>query len=184
VSTAGKIGEAAEATSGPLVLHLLGILHAYEGRYDEAEEAFLGAVEIEPEMVGSYVELGLVYACRSEYRRMAAALRQAVAIGPTGVRAYLGQRPLGDLPGDAAAGTNADGGDVASIGTAAAYIADGRDAEAAVMLEETLRDKPGGPPPAVALLALTRLLRGDHVEADEASVRRAPVAAEGQAGGR
>jgi tetratricopeptide (TPR) repeat protein len=50
-----------------LRLHLLGILRAHEGRYEEAEAAFRKAVEAGPEMVGSYVELRLVYACRGDY---------------------------------------------------------------------------------------------------------------------
>lgn len=99
MSAGGEIGELAEAMSDPLALHLLGILRAHEGRYDEAEEAFLGAVEAEFEMVGSYVELGLVYACHGEYRRMTEALRQSVEAGPSGVRAYFGRQPLGDLAG-------------------------------------------------------------------------------------
>lgn len=38
MSAAGKLGEGMEATS-PLALPLLGILCAYEGRYEEAEDA-------------------------------------------------------------------------------------------------------------------------------------------------
>jgi tetratricopeptide (TPR) repeat protein len=78
VNIAGKVVEGMEATADSLSLHLLGILRAHEGRYEEAGEAFLRAVEAEPEMVGSYVELGLVYACRGEYEKMIEALRQAV----------------------------------------------------------------------------------------------------------
>jgi hypothetical protein len=81
------MGKGPEATS-PLALHLLGILRAHEGRYEEAGEAFLRAINADPEMVGSYVELGLVYACRGEYGKMIEALRQAVEVGPGGVRAY------------------------------------------------------------------------------------------------
>jgi tetratricopeptide (TPR) repeat protein len=55
-----------DGISSALSEHLYGILCAHEGRYDEAEEAFLSAVEAEPELAGSYVELGLVYACRGE----------------------------------------------------------------------------------------------------------------------
>lgn len=54
----------------PLALHLPGVLHAFEGQYEEAGEAFLRAVEAKLEMVGSYVELGLVYACRREYQKI------------------------------------------------------------------------------------------------------------------
>jgi tetratricopeptide (TPR) repeat protein len=92
--------------AGPLALHLLGILYAHEERYEEAEEALLGVVEAEPEMAGSYVELGLVYVRRGEYGKMAEALRKAVEVGGGGVRAYLGEQPLRDAPGvlsDAAA---------------------------------------------------------------------------------
>lgn len=179
----------AEATSGPLALHLLGILRAHEGRYDEAEEAFLGAVEAAPEMVGSYVELGLVYACRGEYRKMVEVLRQAVEAGSGGVRAYLGRQPLGDLAGAPEPGsyghTRTGGGGksgvVTPLLTAMSSLAEGSDEEAAGMLEQALGGKPAGPPPLVALLALTYLLRGEGVEADEGGIRRAAVAAEGRA---
>jgi tetratricopeptide (TPR) repeat protein len=185
VSAAGKIGELAEATSGPLALHLLGILRAHEGRYDEAEEAFLGAVEAEPEMVGSYVELGLIYACRGEYRKMVEVLSQAVEAGSGGVRVYLGKQPLGDLTGAPEQGsyghTRTGGGVVTPLVAAISYLADGRDEEAARMLEQALEGRPAGPPLLVALLALTYLLRGESVEADEAGIRRVAVAAEGRA---
>lgn len=189
MSAAGKIGELAEAASGPLALHLLGILHAHEGRYDEAEEAFLGAVEADPEMVGSYVELGLVYACRGEYRKMVEVLRQAVEAGSAGVRAYLGRQPLGDLAGAPEPGSyghTRQGGEgesdvIAPLVTAMSYLAEGRDEEAARMLEWALEGEPAGPPPLVALLALTYLLRGEGVEADEAGIRRVAAAAEGRA---
>lgn len=166
-----------ERAWGNVGLHLLGILHAHEGRYDEAEEAFLGAVEAEPEMAGSYVELGLVYACCGEYRKMAEVLRQAVAVGRGGVRAYLGEGPLGDITGDAMVSTTANSDGVVSIVTAMAYMADGRDDEAAVTLEETLGGKPDSLPLAVALLALTYLLRGDGVESEDSGIRRVPAAA-------
>jgi tetratricopeptide (TPR) repeat protein len=78
--------------------HLLGILYAHEGRYEEAASAFLRAVEVDPEMAGSFVELGLVYARRGDYPKMTEALTRAVEIGTGGVRAYLGERPLGDAP--------------------------------------------------------------------------------------
>jgi tetratricopeptide (TPR) repeat protein len=168
--------------------HLLGILYAHEGRYEEAEEAFLRAVKVDPEMAGSLVELGLVYACRGDYPKMAEALTRAVEIGAGGVRAYLGERPLGDIP----VATAPDVGVRASIdpeGEAAPEViaeamtrlALGQDEEAAVILEHELESKPGRPPAVVALLALTYLLRGEGVEADETGVRRAAAAAEGRA---
>jgi hypothetical protein len=86
-----------ELPAGPLGLHLLGILCAHEGRYEEAEAAFLRAVEADAELAGSYVELGFVYACRSKYVRMVEALRRAVGVGAGGVRAYLGGHPLGEI---------------------------------------------------------------------------------------
>jgi tetratricopeptide (TPR) repeat protein len=189
VSAGGEIGELAEATSGPLALHLLGILRAHEGRYDEAEEAFLGAVEAEPEMVGSYEELGLVYACRGEYRKMVEVLRQSVEAGSGGVRIYLGRQPLGDLASAPEPGSygytrqycGGKSGVVTRLVAAMSYLAEGRDEEAARMLERALEGKPAGPPPLVALLALSYLLRGEGVEADGAGIRRAAVASEGRA---
>jgi tetratricopeptide (TPR) repeat protein len=172
VSIAGKVIEGTEATTGPLSLHLLGILRAHEGRYEEAGEAFLRAINAEPEMVGSYVELGLVYACRGEYPKMIEALRQAVEVGPGGVRAYLDERPLGDLiaaraPGEPEPPSASAGGDSESVhpplASAMSLLAEGRDGEAAAVLEQALEGKPEAPPAVVMLLALTNLLRGERV---------------------
>jgi tetratricopeptide (TPR) repeat protein len=163
--------------------HLLGILYAHEGRYEEAAGAFLGALEADPEMIGSYVELGLVYACLGDYPKMVEALKRAVEIGTGGVRAYLGERPLGDIPAAPApdvrarASTDPEGESApAAIAEAMTHLALGRDEEAAVILEHDLGNKPGRPPAVVALLALAYLLRGEGVEADEAGVRHAAAA--------
>jgi tetratricopeptide (TPR) repeat protein len=168
--------------------HLLGILYAHEGRYEEAAGAFQRAVEEEPEMAGSFVELGLVYACRGDYPKMAEALTRAVEIGAGGVRAYLGERPLGDAPVAPAPGvgvrasTDPDGNAApAVIASVMTHLALGRDEEAAVILEHELDNKPGRSPAVVTLLALTYLMRGEGVEADEAGIRRVAATAEGRA---
>lgn len=189
MSAAGEMGEGMEGATSPMALHLLGLLRAHEGRYEEAEEAFLGAIAADPEMAGSYVELGLVYACRGEYTKMVEALGQAVESGSGGVRAYLGRQPLGDLAGAPETGsygrTRQGGGGksdaVTPLVAAMSYLAEGRDEEAAGMLEQALEGKPAGPPPLVALLALTYLLRGESVEADGDGIRRAAAAAGGRA---
>lgn len=177
-----EVGEEMKGVTDPLALHLWGILCAHEGRYYEAEGAFLGAVEAEPEMVGSYVELGLVYACRGEYPKMVEALRRALGVGAGGVRAYMGERPLGDVPTDVTACTKADGEGVPSLITAMSYLAEGRDEEAAGMLEQVLEGQPVNPPAAMMLLTLAYLLQGEGVEADDAGIRRAAAAAGGLAG--
>jgi hypothetical protein len=140
-------------------------------------------------MAGSYVELGLVYACRGEYPKMVEVLRQAVEAGSGGVRAYLGGQPLGDLAGAPEPGSYGHtqrGGEgksdtVTLLVAAMSYLTEGRDEEAARMLEQSLEGKPTGPPPLVALLALTYLLRDEEVEADEAGIRRAAATTEGRA---
>lgn len=189
MSAAEEIGEGMKGATSPLALHLWGILCAHEGRYYEAEGAFLVAVEAEPEMAGSYVELGLVYACRGEYPKMVEALGQAVEAGSGGVRAYLGRQPLGHVafapePGSCTNTQQGGGGEgdfVSPLVAAMSYLAEGRDEEAERMLEHALVGKSAGPPPLVALLALTYLLRGEGVEADEAGIRRAAAAAGGRA---
>jgi tetratricopeptide (TPR) repeat protein len=189
VSTAGEIREVLGVITSPLALHLLGILCVHEGRYYAAEEAFLRAVEADPEMAGSYVELGLIFACRGEYPKMVEALRQAVAVGPGGVRAYLGERPFGDLTAAAGApdapgqvAPDAEGEGVALLLTSAtSYLAEGHDEEAESMLEQSLEGKSAAPPPLAALLALTCLLRGEGVEADEGGIRRTAASAKGRA---
>lgn len=139
-------------------------------------------------MAGSFVELGLVYACRGEYPKMVEALRQAVEAGSGGVRAYLGNQPLGDVAGAPKPGSYGHtqrGGEgksdiVTPLVAAMSYLAEGRDEEAASMLEQALAGKTASPPLLVALLALTYLLRGDDVEAGEAGIRRV-AANKGQA---
>lgn len=141
-------------------------------------------------MAGSYVELGLVYACRGEYPRMVEALRQAVKVGSGGVRVYLGMQPLGDVACARQQGSHRhtrQGGEgksdvIAPLVTAMSYLAEGRDEEAASMLQQSQEGKPASPPPLVALLALTYLLRGENVEADEAGIRRAAAGPGGRAG--
>ena len=72
--------------------------------------------------------------------------------------------------------------DMHSLPTSAmSHLSEGRDEEAAGMLERALECKAGGLPIAVALLALTYLLRGDGVEANEAGIRRVAAATKGQA---
>lgn len=146
-----------------LAQHLWGIFHAYEGRYDEAAAAFEQAVELEPEMTCSYVELGMVYACRGDYARMVEALGRAVGIGLSAVRAYLGEQPLGDI---------STGPSV--VAAAISHLAAGRDEEAARELErESARES--GSAPATVMLTLSYLLRGESVEADGQGVRRVPA---------
>jgi hypothetical protein len=50
-----------------------------------------------------------------------------------------------------------------------------------VILEHELDNKPGRSPAVVTLLALTYLLRGEGVGADEAGIRRAAATVEGRA---
>lgn len=170
-----------------LTEHLLGIIHVHEGRYEEAVEAFLRAVKVDPEMAGSLVELGLVYAACGDYPKMAEALTRAVEVGAGGVRAYLGERPLGDIPVPLApdvnvrASTDPEGEAVpAAIAEAMTHLAMGRDEEAAVILEHAVEIEPVRPPEVVALLALTYLLQGESVEADETGVMHAAAAAAGR----
>lgn len=170
--------------------HLRGIAYAYEGRHAEAEEAFLRAVEMEPDMAGSYVELGLVYACRGEYARMVEALRRAVATGEAGVRAYLGERPLGDvLPGrmsDASRRAPEGGGggrEVTALllDSAVSHIAAGRDEEAAQVLEPMV-GQAEVTPAASALLVLCCLLSGEQVETSDEGIRRGMVPSDASGG--
>jgi tetratricopeptide (TPR) repeat protein len=169
--------------------HLWGILHAHEGRYEEAGEAFLRAVEIEPGMVGSYVELGLVYACRKEYAGMVEALRRAVVTGAGGVRSYLGERPLGDIPTEPSPGLHrsAEAGAeneresvLPLLASAMSLLAAGRYEMAEREMEQAGAQKLGSPPVAVALLTLSYLLRGERVEADDSGIRRVPPPAMGE----
>lgn len=179
MSAAEEIGEEMKGAMSSLALHLLGILCAHEGRYYGAEGAFLSAIEAEPEMEGSYIDLGLVYACRREYREMVEALGRAVDLGSGGVRAYLGQRPLGDVTAGRAPGTHehavveGESGRAHSLLTSAmSWLSEGRDEEAAVMLERAPEGKSDSPPAVMTLLALAYLLRGERVVANDAGIRR------------
>lgn len=81
-----------------LSLHIQGIYQAQAMLYTQAIESFRQAIEIEPIMVVSYVELGLVYATTKEYRKMFKVLQQGVSISAEGIRAYLSEEPFGDRP--------------------------------------------------------------------------------------
>lgn len=190
MSGTGNLEEGVGLPSTALGLHLLGILHAHEGRYGEAEAAFRKAVEADPEMVGSYVELGLVHVCQGDNRRMLDALRRAVGVGPGAVRAYLGEQPLGDLRAEphegepcGAAGNEAQSpATLSAIALAMSDMAAGRDDEAVGRLELVPVGMERGTPPVVTLLTLAYLLRGDRLVADEDCISRAgaPASAGGQ----
>jgi hypothetical protein len=64
---------------------------------------------------------------------------------------------------------------------AMSYSAERRDEEVAIQSEVALVGEPVSQPPLRALLALTYLLCGESVEANEASIRRVTTAAEGRA---
>lgn len=152
---------------------LWGVFYAWEGRFEEAVDAFRRAVEADPEMVGSYVELGMVYACLGRYEEMVDVLRQAISVGPSAVRAYLGEGPQsGAREHDP---RSVDGvKEIASrlVVSAASHIASGRDREAAGKLEMAVRiNRRNGP--AMMLLAVVYLLmREDAAKAGEKSVLR------------
>jgi hypothetical protein len=64
---------------------------------------------------------------------------------------------------------------------AMSYSAEGRDEEGAIKSEMALAGGPVSRPPLQALPALTCLLCGESVEADEVGIRRVTAAAEGRA---
>lgn len=117
---------------------------------------------------------------------MVEVLRQAVGAGSGGVRAYLGGPPPGDVAGapePGCYGHTRQGGEgesdvLAPIVAALSYLAEGRGEEAARMLEQALEGKPLGPPPLAVLLALTYLLRGEDVEADNTGILRVAAVCE------
>lgn len=152
---------------------LWGLFYAWEGRFEEAAEALRSAVEADPEVVGSYVELGMVYTCLGQYRQMVEVLRQAVGIGPSAVRAYFGEGPQSGVREYHPASVEG-AKETASriVVTSASRIASGHDREAAGRLEMALRiDRSNGP--AVMLLTVAYLLLGkEAVEAGRESVLR------------
>jgi hypothetical protein len=136
-------------------------------------------------------ELGLVYACQKDYARMVEALRRAVGVGAGGVRAYLGERPLGDVAPAPAADAHrnvpetgmGEGEDAPSlVALTISHLAAGRYGEAAGVLGPMLGWQPECPPAAVALLALTYLLRGEEGEVIGDGIRHGtvPVDARGE----
>lgn len=152
---------------------LWGLLYAWEGRFEEAAEALRGAIDADPEVVGSYVELGMVYACLGRYGEMVGVLRQAAGVGPSAVRAYLGEGPqLGARRHHPASVEGAKETASRIVMTAASLIASGWDREAAGRLEMAVQiDRSNGP--AVMLLAIAYLLLGeDAAEAGRKSVFR------------
>jgi hypothetical protein len=121
---------------------------------------------------------------------MVEALRRAVATSGAGVRAYLGERPLGDVPPGRMSGAprrapeGAVGGREATallLDSAVSHLAAGRDGEAARVLE-LIVGQLEVTPAALALLALCYLLRGEQVDIGDEGVRRGVAPAEARAG--
>lgn len=148
--------------------HLRGILYAGEARYDEAEEACLSAIELDPEGVGPYVTLASVYACVRQHRKMVDVLRRAIGVDSVALRAYLDDEPRGDdqVIDATRKGVNlpegVEGAEEISqglMGVAMSRIASGEDKEAALALEIALQLNPDNSP-AVMLLTVTYLLWG------------------------
>jgi Tfp pilus assembly protein PilF len=75
------------------VHNIAGLLHSYEGRFEQAEAAYLRSIEIRPRNGGAYRRLGMAYLERNDDPKALAALRRAVELEPDYYRNY---QALGD----------------------------------------------------------------------------------------
>lgn len=81
--------------SGPWVN--LGILHAAAGRDEDAEAAFVRAIEVSPQHAVAHAELGIVLRRQGRFAEADAAYRQALALDPDYALAWRNRGVLLDL---------------------------------------------------------------------------------------
>lgn len=81
--------------SGPWVN--LGILHAAAGRDEEAEAAFMRAIEVSPQHAIAHAELGIVLRRQGRFAEADAAYREALALDPEYALAWRNRGVLLDL---------------------------------------------------------------------------------------
>ena len=81
--------------SGPWVN--VGILHAAAGRDEEAEAAFLRAIEVSPQQAVAHAELGIVLRRQGRFAAADAAYREALALDPGYALAWRNRGVLLDL---------------------------------------------------------------------------------------
>ena len=74
----------------PEVLRISGLLDADAGQYENAEAAYLRAVELDPENADAYRRLGLAYDHSDASDKALAALRRAVELAPQYYQNHLG----------------------------------------------------------------------------------------------
>ena len=81
--------------SGPWIN--VGILHAAAGRDEEAESAFLRAIEVSPQHAVAHAELGIVLRRQGRFAAADAAYREALALDPGYALAWRNRGVLLDL---------------------------------------------------------------------------------------
>ena len=69
--------------------HLLGVVHLALRDHGAAEDAFLRAIEVEPELVGAYVALGRVYGITGRYDEALAKLNRAIDLNPRALHSRM-----------------------------------------------------------------------------------------------
>jgi len=75
----------------------VGILHAASGRDEEAEAAFLRAIEVSPQHAVAHAELGIVLRRQGRFAAADAAYREALALDPAYALAWRNLGVLLDL---------------------------------------------------------------------------------------
>jgi Flp pilus assembly protein TadD len=75
----------------------MGILHAAAGRDEEAEAAFLRAIEVSPQHAVAHAELGIVLRRQGRFAAADAAYREALALDPAYALAWRNLGVLLDL---------------------------------------------------------------------------------------
>jgi predicted TPR repeat methyltransferase len=72
----------------PSALHFLGLLRTHQGRNEEAVKLMLAALEIDPEYVDAWSNLGVAYFHERDFERAEFCARKAIAISPDFANAW------------------------------------------------------------------------------------------------
>ena len=77
-----------EYPDDPSGLHFLGLLRTHQGRNEEAVKLMIAALEIDPEYVDAWSNLGVAYFKERDFDRAELCARKAIAISPDFANAW------------------------------------------------------------------------------------------------
>ena len=88
VAEAGYRQYLREYPNDPSGLHFLGLLRAHQGRNEEAVKLMVAALEIDPEYVDAWSNLGIAYFKERDFERAELCARKAIELSPNFANAW------------------------------------------------------------------------------------------------